>query len=272
MKTNELRQLTERFLAGETSIEEERRLYELLDGNDLTAGQQAIRSILAPHTGTFDTDAWLAEDETAAYDGVMRSRRRRALYVRRTAAAVFAGAVFMAGMVAGVHYESTRNATEAQKSIAQNTDTDGQHGTSSDGQASYGNAGGTSGDGITAYGDATSIRRSTARDRKGNTKTSTYTKTETGICPDENGAAGSNTAEATQPAPTLASMTPYDSLHHLIGNIERELQQVSDSVYIAHVEQLIVTDTRLQQLVNGAMIKDMKKNNRELEATNRIYW
>ncbi len=62
MKDIEL--LTNRFLAGETTMEEERRLYDLLKGDGVTAEQKMLRDIIRPAADEPDTDAWLMEDMT----------------------------------------------------------------------------------------------------------------------------------------------------------------------------------------------------------------
>lgn len=260
METNELRQLTERFLAGETSIEEERRLYALLDGNDLTAEQLAIRSIIPPPTATYDTEKWLTEDETAAYDSVIRSRRRRVLFVRRAAAAVLAGIVFMTGMIVGSRHAEDGDTSVAQSHIAQKADNGAQNDMST---LPYLSANALSGDIRNADTPAAYNKRGAKASRhtdRHNKNSALQKQAESGIVTEEQ-----------SPALTLAAMTPYDSLHHIIGNIERELQEVSDSVYIAHVGKLLETDSRLQRLVNKAMVKSMLGSNREFEATNRIY-
>ncbi len=75
MKDIEL--LTNRFLAGETTMEEERRLYDLLKGDGVTAEQKMLRDIICPAVDEPDTDAWLMEDMTDEYDRVVAGRRRR---------------------------------------------------------------------------------------------------------------------------------------------------------------------------------------------------
>ena len=55
--------------------------------------------------------------------------------------------------------------------------------------------------------------------------------------------------------PTMRHMTPVDSLADIVAHIEQMMQGVRDSCYIANVEKLILTDERLQRLVNQLILE-----------------
>lgn len=54
-----------------------------------------------------------------------------------------------------------------------------------------------------------------------------------------------------------ADMTLSDSLTDIIERIERGLENVSDSVYIARVEELIESDSRLQRLMRRVLVAQL---------------
>ncbi|WP_286375374.1 hypothetical protein [Xylanibacter rodentium] len=94
----ERQQLIRRFLAGETTVSEEHRLYGLLKNAASTEEERVLLSILPHPTSDNDIDTWLSEDETATYDAIIRQRHRRIFAVRWAAAAIFIGLVFVMGM------------------------------------------------------------------------------------------------------------------------------------------------------------------------------
>lgn len=90
---NDIDILTQRYLNGDTSLQEERLLADMIgNSSDATKEQKALAELLrgsAVH-GDDEVEQWLAEDETALYDGIMaqRCRRRRALLTAAASVAV----------------------------------------------------------------------------------------------------------------------------------------------------------------------------------------
>lgn len=84
-------------------------------------------------------------------------------------------------------------------------------------------------------------------------------------------AAPSSTADAQKTAVAAhetAGMTATDSMTMLIERMERDLDNLSDSVYLAHVEQIIRTDERFQKLIGKILINNMNRQNTPEEAYN----
>ncbi|MDO4171586.1 MAG: hypothetical protein Q4D28_02630 [Prevotellaceae bacterium] len=84
----ETEMLTQRYLEGSTTLQEERRLAELLgEKQDATAEEKAILAMLGRggHSAE-EMERWLEEDETELYDTIVAQRRRR-IIIRRWAVA-----------------------------------------------------------------------------------------------------------------------------------------------------------------------------------------
>lgn len=256
--------LTERFLSGETSLEEEHKLYAMLDGDDISSEQRALRSIMALSSTNHDIEAWLSEDETAAYDDIIRKHRHGRIIMRRTVAAVFICLVFIAGMKFGQHLTKpeteTGRAQIAAKSVYPDTATgtitaqDGAQAAKTDTQE-----GGKHSPALASAGIKQAPAGSPSRQAKRHTEDR------------RRPAMTAETADGSAEDACLTAMNSMDSIRHIINNVEQEMQNVSDSVYIARTKQLIETDAHLQRLVYKVMVRELKNDSRELEATNGIY-
>lgn len=63
---------------------------------------------------------------------------------------------------------------------------------------------------------------------------------------------------------TPASTSPADSFDYYLAHLEAEMEALDDSVSTAHLEKLIATDARLQQLVNRIIGKQTEQVMNEL--------
>lgn len=237
MKDIEL--LINRFLAGETTREEELRLYGLLQGEDATEEQKMLRDIIRPAADEPDTDAWLMEDMTDEYDRLVAGRRRRTLFVRFAAAAAVIAFVFIVGV-------------------------------------KFGNK---SGEDMPVVAKVEISHESKARlkpveriDNKEPQAVQEATPEPAGNGAMEPAAARPDVSEpdllasaAAEKTP-IAGMTLSDSLTDIIERIERGLENVSDSVYMARVEELIESDSRLQKLMRRVLVEKITRDNQNYEA------
>lgn len=236
----EQQRLTERFLAGETTVGEEHRLYELLKNAAATDEERALLGILPPPADGNDIEAWLSEDETATYDAIVRHRRRRLLTARWAAAAVFIALVFVTGMFLG------RNSTYTD--------------TKENAPLTALNA--------TPPAPATTPLTPPATPLMPPPTTPRQTSAQATTPP-----ATANNATETRKDPaattaTAAGMTAADSMTILVERMERDLDNLSDSVYLAHVEQIIKADERFQKLMNKILINNITRQDRPAEAHN----
>ncbi len=237
MKDIEL--LTKRFLAGDTTREEELRLHALLQREDITEEQKIVRDMICPPADEPDVDAWLMEDMTEEYDRIVAGRRRRTFFVRFAAAAAVVAFVFLAVQKIGnreddkalviAKAEATHVATPAEKLLRP---------------------------------VATAVENS-PQTGAGEPERETG-KADKAVRAD---ALGGELLASAAPVETVsAGMTQTDSLSEIIERIERGLENVSDSVYIARVEELIESDARLQKLMNNVMIKKVVMDDKNMEA------
>lgn len=254
--------LRERFLAGETTREDEARLYALLDRPGATAEELALMSIIRPPSDSYDTEAWLTEDESQTYYEIVAGRKRRwRTMTGWAAAAVVAGIVFLTGLHIGRNdtiVDNTDNnimkarvtATAQSPAVAAPTPAEGtvpSQGTTerpTDGLQPTTEQLPTTGPTATAGQAAQLLAQAT----------------ETSSIAD-----AQKTAAA---AHETAGMTAADSMTMLIERMERDLDNLSDSVYLAHVEQIIRTDERFQKLIGKILINNMNRQNTPEEAYN----
>ena len=237
MKDIEL--LINRFLAGETTREEETRLYGLLQSEDATEEQKMLLGIIRPAADEPDTDAWLMEDMTEEYDRIVAGRRRRTFFVRFAAAAAVVAFIFIIGVkfgnragddmpvVAKVEVKHKAKAVITQAALPD----------SKEPQAAQEVTTRTAGKDVTAPA---------------------------AVHPDKPGADLLASAAAEKPA--ASDITPFDSLTDIIERIERGLENVSDSVYLARVEELVESDSRLQKLMRRVLVDKITRDNRNYEA------
>lgn len=254
--------LRERFLAGETTREDEARLYALLDRPGATAEELALMSIIRHPSDSYDTEAWLTEDESQTYYEIVAGRKRRwRTMTGWAAAAVVAGIVFLTGLHIGRNdtiVDNTDNnimtarvtATVQSPAVAAPTPADGPapHHVQTERP--------TAGLPTTTGRQLTDGPTSTA----GHEPQLLAQATETSFTAD-----AQKTAVA---AHETAGMTAADSMTMLIERMERDLDNLSDSVYLAHVEQIIRTDERFQKLIGKILINNMNRQNTPEEAYN----
>lgn len=237
MKDIEL--LINRFLAGETTREEELRLYGLLQGEDATEEQKMLRDIIRPVAGEPDTDAWLMEDMTEEYDRLVAGRRRRTLFVRFAAAAAVIAFVFIMGVKLGnksgedmpvvAKVEINHKAKAGIASVAQIANKESQ-----------------------------AVQEATPEPAEKRAMAPAAVRPDVSE-PDLLASAAAEKA-------TVADMTLSDSLTDIIERIERGLENVSDSVYMARVEELIESDSRLQKLMRKVLVEKITRDNKNYEA------
>ncbi|MBQ7869172.1 MAG: hypothetical protein IJ355_02405 [Prevotella sp.] len=260
--------LRERFLAGETTREDEARLYALLDRPGATAEELALMSIIRPPSDSYDTEAWLTEDESQTYYEIVAGRKRRwRTMTGWAAAAVVAGIVFLTGLHIGRNdniVDNTDNnimtahvtATVQSPAVAAPTPADSPAPSQEKTERT-----------TDWQQPATGPQPATGQHRNNGPISTAGQKTQLMA----QAAAPSSTADAQKTAAAAhetAGMTAADSMTMLIERMERDLDNLSDSVYLAHVEQIIRTDERFQKLIGKILINNMNRQNTPEEAYN----
>lgn len=260
--------LRERFLAGETTREDEARLYALLDRPGATAEELALMSIIRPPSDIYDTEAWLTEDESQTYYEIVAGRKRRwKTMTGWAAAAVVVGIVFLTGLHIGRNdtiVDNTDNnimtarvtATVQSPAVAAPTPADGPAPSQEKTERT-----------TDWQQPATGPQPATGQHRNNGPISTAGQETQLMA----QAAAPSSTADAQKTAVAAhetAGMTATDSMTMLIERMERDLDNLSDSVYLAHVEQIIRTDERFQKLIGKILINNMNRQNTPEEAYN----
>lgn len=220
----EIEILTQRYLDGTTTLQEERRLAELTGSKpDATAADKVMMTMLSQRRHSEEEmEQWLTEDETELYDAIIRQRKQRSI-IRRLAAA--ASVAIIIGMA--LWFISDRKAEQNVYIASQTSATD------------Y------------SKKQNTSIRQTYAK-----TSDADKTITQRSVVATEEPLQNTESIKPVEPQTTektmakAEDMTPIEKIQDLIASIETKLEEVGDSVYTTHVERTINTNRRLSTLVS----------------------
>ncbi|NPD90757.1 hypothetical protein [Xylanibacter muris] len=269
--TSEIELLTKLFLAGETSLDEERRLYELLKHElqkhtGVTEEQRVLMDIICPlpvDKADNNAEVLQGEDESGVYDSIMRKRRMRITFMRWAVAAVFVGLVFMAWMNfgnKGIHKDMMSEMAESSSLATHPSKESGTHVESTEAN--------------TAGTDIIAVRKPGIHaDEMAGTEASTD-KAAVRMVAAATASDGKEIAiEALADVAELSDkkateMTAADSMEMLIDRMEHDLANIDDSVYLSHVEQIIKADKRFQKLMNRIIVNDLTRQARNEESHN----
>lgn len=225
---NDIERLVKRYLDGLTTTEEERCLRNLLSREDAPGEWRALLPMLEKPSCEPPIGRWLAEDNTATYDRMVR-RRRLAWTARIVAAAAAVAAVAVLAI--------DLNHKPAPQQLA-DIDT------------------------IYIYRDKTpatpprtenAAKDESAKPARHNppaTSPAKPTQIPTSSTTPPNSQEG-----MAQAAPAAEEET--DSLAFYLARLEAELDRVGDSVYTAQLEKMIRTDSRLQEIINRKLFEKL---------------
>lgn len=216
--------LTQKYLDGTTTLREEQRLAELISSkSDATVAEKIMAEMLMQRRHSEDEmEQWLTEDETELYDTIMRQRRQRKV-IRKLAAA--ASIVIVIGVAL---WFVTGRKTEHDRIIAWQTT--------------------VTGDGQKPEKPTQQLLIKTDDVNKGVTKRIVVATEELPKNTESVKPVKPQTVEKTM---TKADdLTPTDKIQNLIAGIETKLEEIGDSVYMAHVENMIYTDRKQKELVD----------------------
>lgn len=212
--------LKKRFLDGETTLDDERRLRTLLDGAE-DEEERVLRMILGnPSAGGTcsdeDFEAWIAEDCSEEYDAIVAGRRRQTMkkVAAWIAAAVIVGAVFLGTLM---HWDSRQEGNGKEQQLAELSASRAVNGKKS--ESSFGSPAET----VMAQGAAKPAAL------RGNKKEARKTHA---------------TVKETMDAEKDAAMIDR------VRQVEQMLNEIGDSVYLAHVEEMIESNGELQRLAD----------------------
>lgn len=218
---NDIELLIKRYLDGLTTTEEERRLRHLLSQEDAPQEWRALLPMLEKPAKEQPVDRWLAEDETAAYDRMVR--RRKLNKAARIAAAAAAVAIVAILAVDLKH-------SPAPQQLA---DTDTIYIPRQDARNAA------------MAESAKPIRPTQPITTAGKLASKPTKPTQPANSPKSN-ATNEPKAEKTT-----------DSLAFYLARLEAELDRVGDSVYTAQLEKMIRTDSRLQEIINRKLFEKL---------------
>ena len=251
----DMERLMERFWAGETSLEEERRLRQMLGSGSGNAGAEgeklrrnAARIMLdaeRDHSG----EAWLYEDETGIYTRIVARRRRTRVVRWLSAAAVAAVLVVFAHSIAPYGQRQTARPLQAGTAA-------GRPETEGGGRCRQ--VGGSLNVGGTPMKPAKNAHKDIDGAQALTTRTSGNAGVERKAYVPMKPAKKAGTAELAS-ADAAAAQGQTDSLEYFLAGLEKELERIGDSVYTAHIEDMIRTDDRLQRIINRNLMKKLFK-------------
>lgn len=202
--------LKKRFLDGETTLDDERRLRTLLDGAE-DDEERALRMISGnPSAGGTcsdeDFEVWIAEDCSEEYDAIVAGRRRQTMtrVAAWLAAAVIVGAVFLGTLM---HWDSRQESNGKGQQLAELSASRAVNGKKAET--------------VIAQAAAKPAALRGGKKEAGNPRI---------------------TVKETMDAEKDADM--IDRMKY----VEQMLNEIGDSVYLAHVEEMIESNGELQRL------------------------
>ena len=224
--------LKKRFLDGETTLDDEWRLRTLLDSAE-DDGERALRMIVGTPSaggpyGAEDFEAWIAEDCSAEYDAIVAGRRRQTMtrVAAWIAVAVIVGVVFLGTVMQWDSRPKGNGNGQLHTELSANNSVNGKKAESSFGASesnfcSSESSFGTSAENVIAQAAAKPAAvRNSKKEARGTR----------------------STVKETMDAEKDAAM--IDRVRH----VEQMLNEIGDSVYLAHVEEMIESNDDLQRL------------------------
>lgn len=219
--------LKKRFLDGETTLDDERCLRTLLDGAE-DDEERVLRMISGnPSAGGTcsdeDFEAWIAEDCSEEYDAIVAGRRRQTMkrVAAWLAAAVIVGAVFLGTVMRWDSEQKGDGKGQQPAELAASKAVNGKKSESSFGSSK--SSFGTSAENVIAQEAAKPAAVRNSKKEAGKTHA---------------------TVKETMDAEKDAVMIDR------VRQVEQMLNEIGDSVYLAHVEEMIESNDELQRLAD----------------------
>ena len=221
---NDINTLTQRYLDGDTSLQEEKLLAEMIDRcPDATKEQKALAEMLRCHVvhGEDEMEQWLTEDETAVFDRIMAQRHRRQ---RRTSWTLWTSAASVVALLCMAVWLGFSNEESDKPPVA-------------------------------------TVESVTPREAEKVTSDAKNVPLPQRAVPQEKVTAASMPKKETPSKKAEEpSLTTKDNMQDAIAMIETRLNKVADSVAMAQAEQVVISDARLARLAcNNKKIYQQKE-------------
>lgn len=220
---SEKENLRKRFLDGETTLDDERCLRTLLDGAE-NDEERALRMILGNPSvgkgcGDEDFEAWIAEDYSAEFDAIVADKRRQTMtrVAAWIAAAVIVGAVFLGTVM---QWDSIQEGNGKRQLPVELAAVQAPSDKTVSGKKAESNFG-SSAENVIAQEAAKPAAVRNSKKEAGKTHA---------------------TVKETMDAEKDAAMIDR------VRQVEQMLNEIGDSVYLAHVEEMIESNDELQRL------------------------
>lgn len=220
---NDINTLTQRYLDGDTSLQEEKLLAEMIDRcPDATKEQKALAEMLRCHVvhGEDEMEQWLTEDETAVFDMIMAQRHRRQ---RRTSWTLWTAAASVVALLCMAVWLGFSNEESGKPPVA-------------------------------------TVESVTPREAEKVTSDAKNVPLPQRPVPQEKVTAASMPKKETPSKKAEEpSLTTKDNMQDAIAMIETRLNKVADSVAMAQAEQVVISDARLARLAHNTKTISQQK-------------
>lgn len=220
---NDINTLTQRYLDGDTSLQDEKLLAEMIDRcPDATKEQKALAEMLRCHVvhGEDEMEQWLTEDETAFFDSIMAQRHRRQ---RRTSWTLWTSAASVVALLCMAVWLGFSNEESGKPPVA-------------------------------------TVESVTPREAENVTPDAKNVPLPQRPVPQEKVTAASMPKKETPSKKAEEpSLTTKDNLQDAIAMIETRLNKVADSVAMAQAEQVVISDARLARLAHNTKTISQQK-------------
>lgn len=249
---DKMKQLTDKFMAGETSRSEEQQLAEMLKGGEQSAEAMILLSMLEMPKAEPATSDLPDIDNSEEYDRIVNRRKRLAIVRRWAVAACIAAIVFLGGLLLGDDGTTEQpqgkpqQTAKAEQKVAQPVVEKKAEPVLQV---------------VKEQPKAVAVAAKPVRPKQ-KTQQPIVAEPEETIVP-------MTTQEVKERLIAESGDVSYaDSLEYYVDRVERELESVSDSLYLVRVQKVIAADEKLQKIVNRIIFESMESDSKPQEAVN----
>lgn len=249
---DKMKQLTDKFMAGETSRSEEQLLAEMLKGGEQSAEAMILLSMLEMPKAEPATCDLSDIDNSEEYDRIVNRRKRLAIVRRWAVAACIAAIVFLGGLLPGDDGTTEQpqgkpqQMAKAEQKVAQPVVEKKAEPVQQV---------------VKEQPKAVAVAAKPVRPKQ-KTQQPIVAEPEETIVP-------MTTQEVKERLIAESGDVSYaDSLEYYVDRVERELESVSDSLYLVRVQKVIAADEKLQKIVNRIIFESMESDSKPQEAVN----
>lgn len=246
---DKMKQLIDKFMAGETSRSEEQQLAEMLRGGEQSAETKILLVMLEMPKAEPATSDLPDADHSDEYDRIVNRRKRLAIIMRWAVAACIAAMVFLGGLLFrdGGTTEQPQDKPQLMAKAEQKV-------------------------ALPVVEEKVEPVQTVKEKPKTVTvkQSKPKRKPQRPVIAEPVGKIEPMTTQEVKECLIAESgdVSYADSLEYYVNKVERELESVSDSLYLVRVQKVIAADEKLQKIVNRIILESLESDSQPQEAIN----